>query len=244
MNFDAAADAMQRQERARNAADVTPRPEQLRSMTTAELRAEIAGMWERIGHDIHTSPDAAELVHTKGDRKFITVCANPADLAQTGTAALRRLRERVVASSAERGFFFSVRGFTAEARQYAKAAPLQSVNGTQLVRALQESRKDMQLPETYKAVCRQCGDIVQHRHDSGKPKPCANGHSVAPYDCAPRASRATPTGTGQTGQPAPASSPNVIRYRNMSAKAQRRRAIKAHNRRAWASAQNHIFPDA
>lgn len=243
MSFDAAADEMQRQERAHSAAAVTPTREQLRSMTAAELRAEIAAMWERLGHDIHTSPDAAELVHTKGDRKFITVCANPSDLAQTGSAALRRLRERVVASSAERGFFFSARGFTAEARQYAKAAPLQSVNGTQLVRALQESRKGMQTPETYKAVCRQCGDIVEHRHDSGKPKPCANGHSVAPYDCAPRA--ATPAATGQTvaGEPAPASSPNVIRYRNMSAKAQRRRAIKAHNRRAWASARP-IFPDA
>lgn len=238
MNFDAVADEMQRHERARHAAAVTPTPEQLRSMTSAELRAELAGMWERQGHDIITGPDAAELVHTKGERKFITVCANPADLAQTGTATLRRLRERVVASSAERGFFFAVRGFTAEARQYAKAAPVQSVDCTRLVRALRSSREGMELPETYKAVCRQCGDIVEHRLDSGKPKPCGNGHSVAPYDCAPRTAKATPAATGQTvgGQPAPASSPNVIRYRNMSGKAQRRRAIKAHNRRAWARA--------
>jgi hypothetical protein len=236
MNFDAAADAMHRQERARLAAAVTPTPEQLRSMNAAELGTEIAGMWERLGHDIVTSPDAAELVHTMGGRKFITVCANPNGLAPTGSAALRRLRDRVVASSAERGFFFSVRGFTAEARRFAKAAPVQSVNCAQLVRELQRSREGMQLPETYKNVCRQCGDIVQHRLDSDEAKRCGNGHFVAPPMARPEFVKPPQRMSAPIGQPAPASALTLTGYRNMSAKARRRRAIKAHNRRAWASA--------
>ena len=79
MNFDSAADELHRQEFARFAAAVTPRPEQLRSMTAAALRVEVAGMWDRLSHDVITSPDAAELVTVKGDRKFITACANPAE---------------------------------------------------------------------------------------------------------------------------------------------------------------------
>jgi Restriction endonuclease len=236
MNFAAAADELHRQELARLRAAVTPRPEQLRSMTAAALRLEIAGMCERIGHDIHTTPDAAELVHAKADRKFITVCANPADLAPTGSAALRRLRDRVVASSAERGFFISVRGFTAEARHYAEAAPVELMDCAELIHALHGSRKGMQLPQDYKAMCRQCGDIVQHRVDSDEAKRCGNEHFVAPTIARPdviKPRQAPAPGQTVTGQPTPTHAPKVIKYRNMSAKAQRRRQIRAHNRRAW-----------
>jgi Restriction endonuclease len=137
MNFDAAAADMHRQELARLSEYVTPTPEQLRSMTAAALSAEIAGMWERLGHEVITNPDdATGLVHRMGERKFITACANPSDATPTRSAAIRRLRDRVVASSAEHGFFFSVRGFTAEALHYAAAAPVQSVDCAQLVREL------------------------------------------------------------------------------------------------------------
>jgi len=42
------------------------------------------------------------------------MCANPADPMPTGSAAIIRLRDRVVSASAERGFFVSVRGFTGQ----------------------------------------------------------------------------------------------------------------------------------
>jgi len=240
MNFAAAAADMHRQELARLSHYVTPTPEQLRAMTAAALSAEIAGMWERLGHEVITNPDdAAELVHRMGARKFITACANPSDATPTRSAAIRHLRDRVVAASAERGFFFSVHGFTAEALHYAEAAPVQSVDCAQLVRELRRSREGMKLPQTYKAMCRQCGDIVQHRIDRKETLPCENGHPVAPpisrADLIKPTPKPAPSQT-VTGQPAPASSPAIIRYRNMSAKAQRRRAIKAHNRRAWAGA--------
>jgi Restriction endonuclease len=180
VNFAAAADELHRQERARLAAVVTPRPEAFRSMTAAALRVEIAGMWERLGHDIVTSPDAAELVTIKGDRKFISMCGNPADPMPTGSAALIRLRDRVVASAAERGFFVSVRGFTGQAQHYAETAPVQLIDSADLIRAMHRSRKGMSLPPSYKAMCRQCGDIVQHKLSSGEAQRCTNGHFVAP----------------------------------------------------------------
>ena len=58
MNFDTLADELHRQEFARLAAAVTPRPEALRSMTAAALGDEIAMMWERLGHTLITSPSA------------------------------------------------------------------------------------------------------------------------------------------------------------------------------------------
>lgn len=238
MNFDPLAAELHRREYARLAAAVTPRPEQLHSMSPGELRTEIAMMWERLGHTLVTGPDAPELVTIKGERKFITMCANPADRAPTGSAALRRLRDRVVAASAERGFYVSVRGFTADAQHFADTAPVQLIDTDAFIRAMHRSRKGQFLPQTYQAMCRQCGDIVQHRLDSDEAKRCGTGHFVAPTIA--RAELVKPRqqpGPGQavTG-PAPAHRPKIVRIRNMSAKAQRRRAIKAHNHQVRARA--------
>jgi hypothetical protein len=171
---------LRRQEFARLAAFVTPRLEQLRSMTIGELRIENALMWERLGHTLHTSPDAPELVTTRGERKFIVICANPANPAPAGSVALRHLRDRVVAAGAERGFYVSVRGFTPEARHFADAAPVQPVDGEEFIRALQRSRKGMLLPQTYKAMCRDCGGIVRYSLSSNETQRCGNGHFVPP----------------------------------------------------------------
>jgi Restriction endonuclease len=237
MNFAAAADELRCQEFARLAASVTPMPGQLRSMSVAELQIENALMFERIGHTVHTAPDAPELVTTRGGRKFITMCANPADPAPTGSAALRRLRDRVVVAGAEHGFFVSMRGFTAEARHFAETAPVRLIDAEQFIDALNRSRKGELLPQTYKAMCRQCGAIVQHSLDNGQARSCANGHSVAPTiarDELVKPQLAQPLTAAPS--PAPAHTPRMARVRNMSAKAQRRRAIKAHNYSARAQA--------
>jgi hypothetical protein len=193
MNFSALADELRRREFARLADALTPRPERLRSMTPGELRTETAIMWERLGHRLVTGLDAPELVTIKGERKFITTCANPAELTPTGSAALRRLRDRVVAASAERGFYVSVRGFTADAQHFADTAPVQLIDGAQFVQALNRSRKGMLLPQTYKAMCRQCGEIVQHRLDSDEAKRCANGNFVAPTIARAELTKPTPS---------------------------------------------------
>lgn len=212
-----AADELHRQEFARLADTVTPRPEQLRSMPAAALRDQIARMFERLGHDIINRPDAAELVTVKDARKFIVMCANPADMAPAGPA-VRRLRDRVVAASAERGFYVSMRGFTADALRFAETAPVQLIDGAQLIRAMHRSRKGMALPQTYKAMCRQCGDIVQHRLSSDEARPCGNGHAVAPTIA--RADIVKPSQPGPGGTmtgPTPAPRPLS------------RREIRAHN---------------
>jgi hypothetical protein len=240
MNFAAAADELRRQEYARLAAAVTPRPEALQSITAGALRDEIAGMWDRLGHTLHTGPGAPELVTTKGERKFITVCANPADPMPAGSAALRRLRDRIAAAGAERGFYVSVRGFTADAQRFAETAPVQLIAGVDLIRSLQRSRKGQLLPQAYKAMCPQCGGIVQHRLDSNEARRCGNSHFVAPTIA--RAElvkpRQQPTPDHPATGPAVTPKPKIIKLRNMSAKAQHRRAIRAHNHQMRARALN------
>lgn len=235
MTFADAADELQREEYARFAAAVTPRPEQLRSMTAAMLRVEAAALWEALGHTIATPPDAAELIHVLGGRKYITMCGNPVEPQPANASALRRLRDRVVAGSADRGFYISVRGFTAEARHFAKTAPVQLLDSEQFIHALGRIRNAVKVPSAYKAMCRHCGDIVRHSLDDSRPRHCANGHTV-PQPMA-RADFEKPPASGPARQ-APAMLPRVfgpavVKYRDNSPKAARRRAIKAHNGRRW-----------
>jgi hypothetical protein len=76
----------------------------------------------------------------------------------------------------------------------------------------------MLLPQTYKAMCRQCGDIVQHPLDNVEAKRCGVGHFVAPTIARaelvkPRVAASAETNAGPKPAPRPLS----------------RREIKAHN---------------
>jgi hypothetical protein len=235
MKFAAAADELQRREYARFAAAMTPRPEQLRSMTAAMLRTEAAALWDALGHDLKTMPDAAELVHVLGDRKYITMCGDPVDPHPAHAGALRRLRDRVVAGGADRGFYISVRGFTAEARHFAETAPVQLLDCEEFIHALGRVRNAVKVSPVYQAMCRDCGDIVRHSLDDSAPKRCANDHTV-PQPMA-RADFEKPRPNGPA-QPAAAILPRAFRpasgkYLDKSPKAARRRAIKARNYRRW-----------
>jgi hypothetical protein len=239
MNFDIFADQLQRNEFARLSAAITPRPEQLRGMNIGTLRHESAGMWQRLDHEIITTPDAAELVTVKGGRKFITICANPADPAPAGSAALRRLRDRVVAASAERGFYISVRGFTADAFHYAETAPVQLLDCQQFIQALQRSRKGIVLAQTYKAMCRQCGEIVQHRLSSDEAKRCGSGHFVAPTIARAYLVKARQPTPAAAPDAKPKHAPKLIKFRNMHPKAQIKRRMRAHNSQVARARQQH-----
>jgi hypothetical protein len=220
-NFAIAADELRRQEIARLSDALVPRIEALRSMTPQSFRAVIGLMLERFGHTIISNPEAAELVSSKLEKKFITACARPTDLAPTGTRDLARLHDAVIAANAQRGFFITARSFTDQAEKYAESAPLDLFDGKRLVRALNQSRKHVLMPQTYKAMCQQCGGIVEHRLDreQDEARPCGKGHMVAPTIARAMLlpSRPAVTGSGDhhTTKPAP---------RPLS-----RREIRAHN---------------
>jgi hypothetical protein len=244
MNFDRAADELHREEFSRLESARTPRIEAFRSMTCGGFRDEVAAMMERLNHALITL--TPWLVTVKEGRKYVTACANPTDGAPIPMPAIRRLHDAVVVAGAFNGIYVTPRSFTPEAEYYAAHAPIKLVDGPLLIKSMQLSRKGLLLPRTYKAMCRQCGDIVQHSLVKDEPLPCANGHPVAPT-----ISRASlvpyrpPAGAPQPAalNPAPVyalrpvgphpagAAPSVIKPRNMTAKSQRRRAIRMHNQR-------------
>lgn len=178
--FELAAAELRRQEFAR-LSDAVPLPlAALRSLTSDALRAEVALMLERLGYTVITGPGAHDFAVSRDGRKYIVTCAPPADKRPTKTVALARLHDAVVAATAQAGFYVATRDFTPAARDYAATAPIRLVTGEQLAVSIKKSKADMPVPETYKAMCRQCGDVVRHRLDRAAALPCANGHPVAP----------------------------------------------------------------
>jgi hypothetical protein len=100
-----------------------------------------------------------------------------------GSRDIARLQTAVLRFNAERGFYFTTREFTPEAKLYAETMPVDIVDGLRLVKALNNSRKGVLIPQSYKAMCQQCGSVVEHRidRDQGEEaKPCDKGHMVAP----------------------------------------------------------------
>jgi hypothetical protein len=241
MNFTAAFEEMKRREYARLAAAVTPRIEAFCSMTFDELGDQLASMFERLDHTVITiRPD---LVTERYGRKYVIAWATPTDHAPVKTPALKRLRDTVLAANAVKGIYVTPRSFTPEADYFASTAPIKLIDGAELIRTMQRSRKGLLLPQSYKVVCQECGEIVQHRLDNDEALACANAHLVAPcwslgdfrpyrsptLSRQPATASPQPAFTAHPAGPHPGGSGPVIRPRNISGKAQRRRAVRAHN---------------
>jgi Restriction endonuclease len=136
-------------------------------------------MLERLGYTVLTELSASNLAVTKDDRKFIVACMSPAE-APTQSVAIARLHDAVIAAGAESGFCISTRDFTQQAKDYAATAPVRLIDGDQLAASMLRSMGGAVMPETYRAMCCQCGDVVQHKLGSTQPLPCKSGHRVAP----------------------------------------------------------------
>ncbi len=180
VSFAVAADALHTQEFTRLAAAVVPTVDALRCLTGQQIRARVATMLERLGHELLTPEIAANLVTTKDSKKYVVAFASMTDLAPTPLGDLTRLHSAVVAAGAAAGFFITPRGFTHDAEAYAATAPLKLVDGPKLVASIKRSMEGVTLPDTYQAMCHQCGEIVRHTLTGTEAVPCINGHPVAP----------------------------------------------------------------
>jgi hypothetical protein len=95
---------------------------------------------------------------------------------------LIRLHAAVVAAGAASGFFITPRGFTRDAEAYAATAPLKLIDGPKLIASIERGIQiaGIAVPDSYKAMCPHCGDIVKHPIAGSVAIPCGNGHPVAP----------------------------------------------------------------
>jgi Restriction endonuclease len=175
-----AADELQQREYSRLAAAQVPSVEGLRFLGGRQLRARVALMLEHLGYELLTPDTASDVVATKDGKKYLMAFAPPTELAPTHTNHLTRLHRAVIDANAASGFFITPRGFTRDAEAYAATAPLKLVDGPQLVASLKRSMAGVTQPDSYKAMCRTCGEIVTHRLDHAEAVSCANGHAVAP----------------------------------------------------------------
>lgn len=179
-NFDVAATELREREFTRLASAVVPSIDALRLLNGQQLRARVAAMLERLGYELLTHETAADLVMIKDGKKYVVAFATPTDLAPTPLGHLTRLHSVVVASNAAAGFYITPRGLTLDAEAFARTAPIKLVDGPKLVASIKRSMEGVTMPNSYQAICRQCGEIVQHRLDHAEAIPCRNGHPVAP----------------------------------------------------------------
>jgi Restriction endonuclease len=212
--FDHAAEILHQQEFARLADATVPSLESLHFLNPRQLRARVADMLERLGYELLTSETARDLLVVKDGRKYVVAFAVTTDPLPTQTNHLTRLHQSIIAANAASGFYVTTRGFSRDAEAYAATAPIKLVDGPKLVASTKRSMEGMPVPDSYKVMCRECGDIVAHRLDKAEAISCSSGHAVAPTIA--RASLAVRTQPGgsmsRTYQP-----PRVYTRREMNA---------------------------
>ena len=178
--FDHDAEVLRQQEFARLAAATVPTLATLRFLNPTQLRARVAGMLERLGYELLTPETADDLLATKNGEKCVVAFASTSDPLPTQANHLTELHRAVIARNAVKGFYVTTRGFSRDAEAYATTAPLKLVDGPQLVSSIKRSMQGLPAPDSYKAMCRQCGAIVTHRLDQKEAIRCTSGHPVAP----------------------------------------------------------------
>ena len=179
-DFVIAAQELRQQEFTRLVSALVPTLEGLRLLNAREMRARVAMMLERLDYKLLTPETAADILATKDGKKYVIAVASTTDQSATRPNALTRLHAAVINANAAGGFYITPRGFTRDAEAYAATAPLNLVDGPLLIASIARSMDGESVPATYKAMCRQCGEIVSHSLDRAEAIPCPNGHPVAP----------------------------------------------------------------
>jgi hypothetical protein len=180
IEFDGAAEELRQQEFSRLSAATVPTLESLRLLNSRQFRARVAGMLERLGYELLTPETASDLLTMKDGQKFVVAFASTSDPQPVQANHLTRLHSAVIAVNAAAGFYITTRGFSRDAEAYAATAPMKLVDGPKLVASIKRSMQGVPALDTYRAMCRQCGEIVTHRLDRADAIQCSSGHPVPP----------------------------------------------------------------
>ena len=122
-------------------------------------------MLERLGYELVTPETAADLLAIKDGKKYLVAFASTLDSLPVQANHLTRLHSAIVSNNAAAGFYVTTRGFSRDAEAYAATAPIKLVDGPKLVASIKRSMEGMPTLDSYRAMCRQCGEIVTHRLD-------------------------------------------------------------------------------
>jgi hypothetical protein len=178
--FDHDAEVLRQQEFARLAAATVPTLGSLRFLNPQQLRGCVTDMLVRLRYEVLTPETATDLLAIKDGEKYVVAFASTVDQLPTQANHLTGLHKAIIATNAASGFYVTTRGFSRDAEDYAKTARITTVNGPQLVASIKRSMQGLPAPDSYKAMCRQCGAIVTHRLNQSETVSCGSGHTVAP----------------------------------------------------------------
>src|SRR4051794_26011278 len=159
--FGAAADELRRREIDRIKAATIPTLDAFRTLSPDELRTEVAAMLERLGYIDHATDDAGDLIMSKNGRKLVIACAKPPEPVRR--QAIVRLHDAIMRSNAAAGFYVTPRHFEPDAITYAASLPITLVDGDKLLALMRQSKAGTEPPDSYKAMCKICGAVVEHR---------------------------------------------------------------------------------
>ena len=180
----AAAANLQRDERLRLTKSLVPSIKELRSLSWQLFEDEIARMFERLGYEVKQTPyvndHGRDAILMKNGKKFLLECKRYGEGGSSGRPDLQKFHSAITTDDAVSGFFVTTGQFTNEARKFSAKVPINLIDENQLVRMMFESKPTARDDDSYRSMCHQCEEIVNHRLRAPRSVRCRNGHEIAP----------------------------------------------------------------
>jgi tetratricopeptide (TPR) repeat protein/transcription elongation GreA/GreB family factor len=158
--------------------------EELRLLSPRDFENVIARMFELMGFAVKQTPltndGGRDAILTKDGKTFLLECKKYNDGNVSGRPDLQKFHSAIMTDDAVSGFFVTAGGFSQEAVAFSKTVPIDLVDQYDLKRMMFESSPDAINDDTYRSMCRDCGEIVNHRLRTPRYVRCCNGHRVAP----------------------------------------------------------------
>jgi hypothetical protein len=141
-------------------------------------------MFERLGYEVEQTPyrndHGRDAILTKDGKKFLVECKRYGKDTTVGRPDLQKFHSAITTDGAVSGFFVTSNRFTSDAREFCSNPPIKLIDANQLVRMMFESKPTAGDDDTYRSMCHQCEEIVNHRLRAPRSVRCRNGHEVVP----------------------------------------------------------------
>ena len=161
-----------------------PRIGDFLSLHPRDFETVIAGTFERLGFRVKQTPfvkdGAVDAFLWKDDKQFLLECKRYSDGVLVGQRDIRMLHSAINENNANGGYFVTTGRFTKDALRFASSVRITPLDQDALLRLIYESAPAATNDDSYRSMCRQCGNIVRHKLRDPRAQQCPNGHRVSP----------------------------------------------------------------
>lgn len=180
----AAREDLRCREATRLAKSLVPNLQELRGLTPYQFEDEVARMFQRLGYTVQQTPysndQGRDAILRKEGKKYLVECKRYGRDQVSGREDIQKFHSAIITEHAVKGFFVTTGGFSKGAIEYSRKISIELVDCDNLLVYLIEIKSGDANDNSYKSMCIECNETVQHLLRSPDNAFCSRGHLIQP----------------------------------------------------------------